>query len=132
VRRRYRPDWELLADALKRVQDTNHLTEDEAKADLCRAMGDGEIQVKLCVRETARMGGDHVGQFPPGTHVSPDEFDWQRSLSSSSSSATIRGYEGQPVDAIMVSTADVVEHLCDTPARRTAESSRTAPPNSAA
>jgi hypothetical protein len=112
VRRRYRPDWELLADALKRVQNTNHLTEDEAKADLCRALGDGKIRVKLCVRKTARMGGDHVGHCLPGTHVSPDEFDWKRSRALEESSATIYGYEDQPVDALMISTTHVVEVLC--------------------
>jgi hypothetical protein len=111
VRRRYRPDWELLADALKRVQSTNDVTEEEAKADLCRAMGDGKIRLKIKIADGASMEGEHVLHTSPGQSLNPNEFDWQRSTALPST-ISFYGFPDQPVEAMKVSTADVVEVLC--------------------
>ena len=42
----YTPDWEAIADALKRVMATG-TTEDEAKTDLCRALADRKIDIRV-------------------------------------------------------------------------------------
>jgi hypothetical protein len=44
----YTPDWEPLADALKRVMATG-IGESEAKLDLCRAIGDRKIDIRVRV-----------------------------------------------------------------------------------
>jgi hypothetical protein len=111
VRRRYRPDWELLADALKRVQNTNDVTEDEAKADLCRALADGKIRIKVKIADSAPMGGEHVLHPSPCQRLSPSDFDWRRSTALPSTISFHR-FPDQPVEEMMVSTADVVEVLC--------------------
>jgi hypothetical protein len=111
VRRRYRPDWELLADAIRRIQNTNGVTEDEAKADFCRALNDGKIELKIQIAAGASMEGEHVFRPPPGLRLDRTRFDWRRSTPLP---PTISAYRvpDQPVEAMMVSTADVVEHLC--------------------
>jgi hypothetical protein len=81
VRRRYRPDWELLADALKRIQHTNGVTEDEAKADLCKALSDGKIRMQLI----SHTKGYYVTRYAPGAAVSPDDFDWHKPRTKESS-----------------------------------------------
>jgi hypothetical protein len=111
VQRRYRPDWELLAEALRRVQNETGLTEDEAKADLCLAFGDGKISIQVPIAKTSPRGGDLlVGRFAPGSNVSPDNFDWQRSLLLM---PTISFYsiDYQPIGAVKVSTNDLTEAL---------------------
>jgi hypothetical protein len=111
VQRRYRPDWELLAEALRRVQNETGLTENEAKADLCLAFGDGKISIQVPIAKISRRGGDLlVGRFVPGSNVSPDDFDWQRSLLLK---PTISFYsiDYQPIGAIKVSTNDLTEAL---------------------
>jgi hypothetical protein len=71
--RRYRPQWELLADALKRIQSANGVTEEEAKIDLCRALGDGKVRIKIRVSDAAPMRGEHV--FVLSQSVTPAQLD---------------------------------------------------------
>jgi hypothetical protein len=106
--RRYRPDWELLSDALKRIQHTNEVTEDEAKRDLCKALSDGKIRMQLI----SHAKGYYVTRYAPGSSVSPHDFDWHKSRTKESC-VTVHGTVGtHPVDELMISTVDVVEHLC--------------------
>jgi hypothetical protein len=44
----YTPDWVKLADALKRVVG---VSDDEAKLDICRAIADGRIGIRLAIAE---------------------------------------------------------------------------------
>ena len=77
----YTPDWEPLADALERVMATG-ATEDEAKIDLCRAMADRNINVRVRIAASDYgMRGQvfskrNVG-VPP--HLGPGDLDWVQS-----------------------------------------------------
>ena len=55
----YTPDWELLADALKRVMMSG-VGEDQAKADLCRAVSDRKIDVRVRIAATDCVMGGRV------------------------------------------------------------------------
>jgi hypothetical protein len=56
----YTPDWEPLADALKRVVDSG-ISEDEAKPDLCRAVADHKIDVRVRIEKSdPEIGGPGV------------------------------------------------------------------------
>ena len=73
----YAPDWERLADALKRVAAT--ADEREAKVDLCNALGDRKIKVRVRVSEAEPSQGGEifgVGNVGVPPHLSPDDFDW--------------------------------------------------------
>jgi len=77
----YTPDWESLAGTLERVIATG-VIEDEAKTDLCGAVADGKIRVKLKIDASARHIGGRVfsGEnisVPP--HLTPGDFDWVQS-----------------------------------------------------
>jgi hypothetical protein len=52
----YTPDWEPLADALKRVMATG-ASEDEAKLDLCRAVADRKIDFQVRIASDYPMRG---------------------------------------------------------------------------
>ena len=47
----YTPDWEPLADALKRVLATG-VDKDEARVDLCRAVADRKIHIRVRIAAT--------------------------------------------------------------------------------
>jgi hypothetical protein len=118
----YTPNWESLADALKRVMATGK-NEDEAKTDLCHAVADRKIDVR--VRIAANDYGMR-GRFFSGRNVDvpprlePDSLDWLQSRPLEAWS--IGPMPGQhyyswswtnyPIDLIELSTADVVEILC--------------------
>jgi hypothetical protein len=78
---RYTPKWESLADALVRVIATS-LTEDEAKADICRAVADGKIHVRVKI---SAHDVDLAGSVLPSNwvhvpaYLAPAEFDWTSS-----------------------------------------------------
>jgi hypothetical protein len=115
----YTPDFEPLADALKRVMATGVL-EEEAKADLCRAVADRKIRVRLKLDSSAtHMGGrvlsdKNIG-VPP--HLTPDDFDWVRSRPRSRWPVGPAGpqtyihlswsWQDQPIELIELSTGDV-------------------------
>lgn len=119
----YTPDWELVADALKRVVATG-VTERDAKAHLCRAMADRKIEVRVRIARTARYGmrgrvfsDGNVG-VPP--HLSASDLDWvgSRPLAQWSIGprngdyAWLDPWQNHPLDLIELSTADVIGVLC--------------------
>lgn len=118
----YTPDWEPLADALKRVTATG-ASEDEAKTDLCRAMADRKIDVRVRVAASdygmrGQVFSDGNVGVPP--HLRPGDLDWAQSRPFGQWSIGprlgehyewIRGWENRSLDLIEVSTADVTNVL---------------------
>lgn len=125
----YTPDWEPLADALKRVMATG-ASEGEAKLDLCRAVADRKIRVRVRIAKHARKGQVFSGgnvKVPP--HLASGDFDWKLSQpleqwrigprwGERREPEWVRGWEYWPLDLIELSTADVTNVLCsDAPQR---------------
>jgi hypothetical protein len=77
----YTPDWEPLAAALKRVVGRG-VAEQQAKADICHAVADGKIRIRVVMHKTAPDVG---GQTLEGRNVGvplrldPADFDWANS-----------------------------------------------------
>ena len=77
---RYLPDWLSLAEA-RRLVESCGLSKDEAELDICRAMADQKIPVRV-----RRLQGS--GSNEPLPHfrlrvpnwLSPQDFDWERSV----------------------------------------------------
>jgi hypothetical protein len=119
----YTQDWEPLADALKRVMATG-TNEDQAKTDLCHAVADRKIDVRVRIAANdygmrgCFLSGRNVG-VPP--RLEPDSLDWLESRPLEAWSigprpgehySWIGGWEKRPIDLIELSTADVVDILC--------------------
>ena len=115
----YTPDWEPLADALKRVMAAG-VSEDEAKLDLCRAVADLKIRVRVRIGKYARKGQVFAGgNVEVPTHLAPHDFDWELSrplaqweIGPQPGERWGRGWEKWPLDLIELSTADVANVLC--------------------
>ena len=118
----YSPDWELLADALKRVMATR-VTEDEAKTDLCNAVRDGKIGVQVRIAASDGMRGQIFsnGNVRVPAHLSPSDFDWVQSRPLQPWPIGPKlvehyfwsgGWENRSLDLIELSTADVTTVLC--------------------
>jgi hypothetical protein len=121
----YTPDWEPLADALKRVVAIG-VSEDEAKRDLCRAVANQKIRVRVRIAAWDRFRGGQLfsgGNIRQPAHLAPDDFDWARSCPLSPwligprwgerrNREWIRGWEPRVLEFIELSTADVIEVLC--------------------
>ncbi len=116
----YTPHWGALADALKRVMATGS-SEDEAKTDLCRAMADRKIGVRVRIAASdLGMRGQVFSrgnvEVPP--HLGPGDLDWVQSRPLKRWSigpmpgqhySWIGGWKDRPIDFIELSTADVAE-----------------------
>ena len=77
----YYPDWVLLADSLKRVVAVG-TQEQVAKADICSAVADRKIAVRVLVDTSDRdVGGQTFSalnvEVPP--YLKPEDLDWARS-----------------------------------------------------
>jgi hypothetical protein len=119
----YTPDWEPLAAALQRVRATG-VSEDEAKTDLCRAVADRRIDVRVSIAATdhgmrGQVFSDGNVGVPP--HLKPRDLDWVQSRPLAQWSigprpgqhyTWIGGWENRPLDLIELSTANVIEVLC--------------------
>jgi hypothetical protein len=118
----YTPDWESLADALKRVIDAG-ASEGEGKIDLCRAIADKKIAIRVRIAAKDIMKGhvftDRNVGVPP--HLIPADFDWTHSQPVNPWSigpapgqhyAWIEDWKTRPLDLIELSPADVIEILC--------------------
>jgi len=119
----YTPDWEALADALKRVMAAGH-DEDRAKTDLCRAVADRKIDVRVWIAASdhamrGRTFSDGNVGVPP--RLEPRDFDWVQSRPLKPWSigpklgehySWISGWENRPLDLVELSTAGVERILC--------------------
>jgi len=72
----YTPDFEPIADALKRVM-AGGMSEDEAKTDLCNAVADRKIDVRVTIATTGQLFWDGNVRVPP--HLKPSDLDWVHS-----------------------------------------------------
>jgi hypothetical protein len=109
----YTPDWLPLADALQRVMATG-VGEAEAKTDLCRAMADKKIDVRVRIARNGKVFSD--GNVGVPTHLSAGDFDWANSRPVAQWSIGPRlgehyrwleDWKNHPLDLIELSTADV-------------------------
>ena len=112
----YTPDWEPIADALKRVVATG-VSEDEAKTDLCRAMADRKIDVRVTIAATGQVFWDGNIGVPP--HLKPSDLDWVHSRPLTQWPIGPRpgehytwNWRDRPIDLIELSTSDVSRILC--------------------
>jgi hypothetical protein len=112
----YTPDWEPLADALKRVMATG-VSEDQAKTDLCWAVADRKIAVRVRIAGSDRIfSGDNV-DVP--RHLRPGDLDWVRSrpfaqwpIGPRPGQHYFWDWNKQSLDLIELSTRDVMDFLC--------------------
>ena len=78
---RYTPEWQRLAETLRHVMRAG-LNEQDAKTDLCNAIADGAVAVRVKVAGSASIGAGQV--FGPTlvvvpSHLDPTDLDWDRS-----------------------------------------------------
>lgn len=126
----YVRDWEPLADALKRVIASG-VTEDQAKMDICGAVADGKIAVRVTIAQSRYDRGGQVysgGNVAVPAHLSPADLDWLNSRPlrpwaigpmPGQHYTWIGGWEKYPIDLVELSTADIMSILNITVARAT-------------
>jgi hypothetical protein len=120
----YVPDWESLAAKLKRVMETG-ASEEEAKLDICRAVADRKIRVRVRVApsNSHSMGGMVLsgGNVDVPAHLDPRDFDWVRSRplkpwltgpQGVEHYTWTSGWSRRLLDLIELSTGDVEKVLC--------------------
>jgi hypothetical protein len=114
----YIPDWEPLSAALTRIIRVTGVEESEAKADLCNAIADKKISVRVTLARGKRVyAGGNVG---PPVHLEPQDLDWDNSRPNASwmigpmlgQYGWTDDWEKKQIDLVEVSTADVLDTLC--------------------
>jgi len=115
----YVPEWEPLAKALTRVKVFGG-NEHQAKADICNAVSDRKIAIRVVIDDRHRLdggktySGGNVG-VPP--RLNPADFDWARSRPINPWSigpmpgqhyGWLSGWEDRPISLIELSTAEVI------------------------
>jgi hypothetical protein len=120
----YVPDWEPLANALRRVLATSS-SEPDAKADLCNAVADKKIAIRILVADSdpdvgsKTLAGAQV-EIPP--RLGPKEFDWARSRPvrpwRTGPTSVVEHYDPtwswkpREIALIELATADIASVLC--------------------
>ena len=119
----YVPKWEPLAASLTRVTAAGS-SELQAKIDICNAIADEEIRVRLLVDKSATsLRGEILsgGQIAVSPWLTPDDFDWVCSRphkpwrtgpTGPQSIEALWGWEPRPIALIELATADVASCLC--------------------
>jgi hypothetical protein len=117
----YVPDWERLFDALKRVRAAG-VPEIEAKLDICRAIADKKIMIRVTIAERtsdipATLAEANI-KIP--LDLTPDEFDWANSRPLNpwptgprqwKSERHLFSWRSRPISLIEVCTGDVIKVL---------------------
>jgi hypothetical protein len=118
----YTPDWEPLSDALKRVMAMG-AGENDAKTDLCSAIADRKINVRVkvsaseCGMPRRFFSGANVDVPTP---LTPGDLDWEQSRPFAKwrigprppeHYTWIGSWEDRAIDLVEVSTVDVIEIL---------------------
>jgi hypothetical protein len=115
----YVPDWEPLANALKRVMDGGS-AEQQARFDICNAIADRKIAVRVLVASSARDVAEWtlMGQnLRVPERLAPDDFDWDQSRPLKpwpTGPAPAEHYEAlwrwvpRPIELLELSTGDVI------------------------
>jgi len=94
-------------------------SEEEAKTDLCRAVADGKIHVRVRIARSDRLFRNGNVGVPP--HLKPGDLDWVQSRPFArwpigpklgEHYSWISGWENRPLDLIELWTAVVIEILC--------------------
>jgi hypothetical protein len=112
--------WWTLSQALERVMVATGETEDQVKADICRAILDGAIEVQGKLKEsvTTPRTSDGVVQgkeLRPWHDLKPENLDWKNSRPLKAWDITanrLRIYKLWYLEWIKLSVADVKQHLC--------------------
>src|SRR5262245_2823796 len=116
----YIPKWERLSDAVARVMAATGRSKDDAKTDICKAIGERavEIRAKLAKHTTRAMRSSKVlagSDFEIPPEIKPKDFDWEGSRPVKPwfvrrGIAQLAGY--WQLDWIELSRADVTNLLC--------------------
>ncbi len=113
----YIPDWQTLSDVLKQVMACG-VTEDEAKTDLCRAIADRKIDVRVRIGASDHgMRGQVFSKdnVDVPAHLGPDDLDWVQSHPlkpwpigpvGPQNYTWLGGWSTRAIDLIELSTAD--------------------------
>jgi hypothetical protein len=118
----YIPKWEPLSDALACVEASGSNGK-QAKVDICNAVADREIAVRVTVDKSNQLdggmtfSGKNVG-VPP--HLNTTDFDWAQSrplkewfIGPQPGQHYYWNGGNRPISLIELSTADVREVLCN-------------------
>ena len=135
----YVPDWEPLAAALKRIK-AHGVGQNQAKLDLCRAIADHKISIRVRIASADPLGGrvcdSHHCEVEIPPHLDPSEFDWNRSRPQRAWPTRIQMHQHfstqwdrmqRHLDLIELFVADVTDVLClgKDDVKQPAEQSRT-------
>lgn len=80
----YESAWEGLADAIERIMTARGVSPEEAQADLCHAISDGVIQLRVQLKGHAHRPQTSsawvsASQLEIPIKLKPGDFDWQES-----------------------------------------------------
>jgi Bacterial regulatory proteins, gntR family len=119
----YVPEWEPLAKALTRVM-TSGVNEQQAKIDICNAVADHKIAVRVVIEKSHQFDGGKTysaGNVGVPPRLDPVDFDWTHSRPLKPWSigpvppqhyTWISPWQDRPISLIELSTADVNSVFC--------------------
>jgi hypothetical protein len=116
----YESRWERLRHALERVMAATEETENEAKADICRAIADGAIGLRGKLKEdSTKLHTSNAvvegGELRIPHDLIPEHLDWENSRPLklwNVAAEQLRVRKLWYLDWIELSVANVTQHLC--------------------